>query len=98
MLGKLGALAALRRALASGTELRGKLIEINLVMHIVRLCLLVLAMVFSATPLPFADVTSPTFLACWWAGVGLLYLAFSDYFHVVRSAAYLSLWRTYQQD
>jgi hypothetical protein len=72
---------------------RGKLIEINLVMHIVRIALLVLAMVFSASPLPFSSVETQTFLECWSAGVIVLYLVVSDYFHVVRSAAYLSLWR-----
>jgi hypothetical protein len=71
--------------------LRGKLIEINLVMGIVKIALIVLAMVFSATPLPFNTITTQTFLNCWWTGVGLAYLAASDYFHVVRAAAYLSL-------
>ena len=73
----------------------GKLIEINLVMNIVRIALIVLAMVFSASPLPFSSVETQTFLNCWWGGVAWLYLGMSDYFHVVRSAAYLSLWRAY---
>jgi hypothetical protein len=94
----LGALASLRAALGSSRELRGKLIEINLVMNIVRIALLVLAMVFSATPLPFASVESQAFLQWWWVGVGLVYLAFSDYFHVVRAAAYLSLHRSLTQN
>jgi hypothetical protein len=89
----LGPIAALRAALTSPRELRSKLIEINLVMHIVRIALIVLAMVFSASPLPFSSVETQTFLTCWWIGVGLLYLAMSDYFHVVRAAAYLSLYR-----
>lgn len=89
-----GPLAALEVAFRS-TVARGKLIEINLVMNIVRIALIVLAMVFSASPLPFSNVETQTFLNCWWTGVILLYLAMSDYFHVVRSAAYLSLWRAY---
>jgi hypothetical protein len=93
----LGPIAALRAALTSPRELRGKLIEINLVMHIVRIALIVLAMVFSASPLPFSSVETQTFLTCWWIGVGLLYLAMSDYFHVVRAAAYLSLHRALTQ-
>ena len=48
----------------------GKLIEINLVMGIVKIALLVLAMVFSACPLPFSSVETQTFLACWWSGWG----------------------------
>jgi hypothetical protein len=93
----LGAVASLRAALGAPKELRGKLIEINLVMNIVRIALLVLAMVFSATPLPFASVESQAFLQWWWVGVALVYLAFSDYFHVVRAAAYLSLHRALTQ-
>jgi hypothetical protein len=57
----------------------------------------VLAMVFSATPLPFASVESQTFLVWWWSGVILLYLAMSDYFQVVRAASYLALWRAVQE-
>jgi hypothetical protein len=90
----LGPRAALRAAIRS-TAVRGKLIEINLVMNIVRIALIVLAMVFSASPLPFSNVETQMFLSCWWSGVILLYLAMSDYFHVVRSASYFSLWRAY---
>jgi len=90
----LGPAGALKAAFRSG-PVRGKLIEINLVMNIVRIALIVLAMVFSASPLPFSSVETQTFLNCWWGGVGLVYLGMSDYFHVVRSAAYLSLWRAY---
>jgi hypothetical protein len=86
--------AALKAAFRSGA-VRGKLIEINLVMNIVRIALIVLAMVFSASPLPFSSVETQTFLNWWWGGVGLVYLGMSDYFQVVRSAAYLSLWRAY---
>jgi hypothetical protein len=93
MRNNLGALAALRAAITSAKDLRAKLIEINLVMNIVKLALIVLAMVFSASPLPFTSVATPEFLRLWWAGVILLYLAMSDYFHVVRAAAYLSLHR-----
>ena len=90
----LGPGGALKTAFRSG-PVRGKLIEINMVMNIVRIALIVLAMVFSASPLPFSSVETQTFLNCWWGGVGLVYLGMSDYFHVVRSAAYLSLWRAY---
>jgi hypothetical protein len=89
----LGAFAALRAALGSSKELRGKLIEINLVMNIVRIALIVLAMVMSASPLAFQTVATQEFFAIWWAAAVLLYLAASDYFHVVRAAAYLSLHR-----
>jgi len=87
-----GVTTSLRKAVKNAT-LRGKLIEINLVMGIVKVCLIVLAMVFSACPLPFESVETRTFLVCWTLGVGVLYLIASDYFHVVRAAAYLRLWQ-----
>jgi hypothetical protein len=87
--------ASLRDALRVG-PLRGKLIEINLVMGIVRVSLVVLALVFSACPLPFETVETQGFLVCWWIGVGIFYLVASDYFHVVRSAVYLRLMRAYE--
>jgi hypothetical protein len=94
MRSNLGPLAALRAALGSSKALRSKLIEINLVMNIVRIALIVLAMVMSASPLAFEAVATQQFFVIWWCLAILLYLAASDYFHVVRSAAYLSLHRT----
>ena len=88
----LGAGASLREALRSSAA-RGKVIEINLVMTIVKIAVLVLGMVFSACPLPFANVESQIFLTCWWTGVVLVYLAALDYFHVVHAVAHLRLWR-----
>ena len=96
MLRNIGTVASLRSALQLG-PLKGKLVEINLVMGIVKIALIVLAMVFSATPLPFESVTTPEFLACWWAAVTLVYLVASDFFHVARLIGYLDLWRAYQQ-
>jgi hypothetical protein len=77
--------------------LKGKLVEINLVMGIVKIALIVLAMVFSATPLPFESVTTPDFLFWWWVGVTMLYLLGSDFFHVARQVAYLQLWRAFEE-
>ncbi len=91
----LGVFSSLIAALKSKHALRSKLIEINLVMNIVRIALIVLAMVLSASPLAFQTVATQEFFAIWWAFAILLYLAASDYFHVVRSAAYLSLYRAY---
>lgn len=82
--------AALRRA-AGLRGMRARLIETNLVMGIVRVALIVLAMVFSACPLPFESVESPAFLTAWWSGVALLFVLASDFFKVVRSMAYISL-------
>jgi hypothetical protein len=90
----LGPVDAFGAALRAGS-VRGKLIEVNLVMHIVKIALIVLAMVLSASPLAFQSVATQEFFGIWWAIAVLLYLAASDYFHVVRAAAYLSLWNAY---
>jgi len=95
MLRGTGVWGSLAAALRLG-PLRSKLVEINLVMGIVKIALLVLLMVFSATPLPFESVTTPEFLAWWWAGVTVLYLVASDFFHVARLVGYLELWRAYE--
>jgi hypothetical protein len=97
MLRGLGVGESLAAAFRLG-PLKGKLVEINLVMGIVKIALIVLAMVFSATPLPFETVTTPEFLMWWWVGVTVLYLVASDFFHVTRLVAYLELWRAYERD
>ena len=89
-----GVRASLVRSMRLG-PLRGKLMEINLVMGIVKIALIVLAMVFSATPLPFADVVSGAGLYTWWAVVTVLYLVASDFFQVARVAAFVELWGLY---
>jgi hypothetical protein len=80
-------------AIRAPKALRSQLIETNLVMGIVKVALLVLAMVFSACPLPFSSVETKEFLTCWWTGVGVWWLLASDYFHVVRTVAVLRLLR-----
>ncbi len=95
MLRGLGVRGSLAAAFRLG-PLRSKLVEINLVMGIVKIALIVLAMVFSATPLPFESVTTPEFLFWWWMGVTVLYFLGSDFFHVTRQVAYLQLWRAYE--
>ena len=82
--------ASLGAALHAG-PLRAKLMETNLVMGVVKVALLVLAMVFSASPLPFETVETQMFLTIWWTVGLLLYLVISDLFQVIRRAAYLQL-------
>jgi hypothetical protein len=65
------------------------------VLGIVRLALIVLAMVFSAIPLPFAADMTGTALYLWWAFVTLLYLVANDFFQVARLAAFIQFWRLY---
>lgn len=94
MLRNLGVWESLKAAWRLG-PLKSKLVEINLVMGIVKIALLVLAMVFSASPLPFETEATQRFLAVWWAVVTVLFFVASDYFHVARLVAYLELWRAY---
>ena len=91
MLASLGTAAWFGRSSLSG--LRGKLVEINLVLGIVKLCLVVLAMVFSATLLPFQSELSPIIFYCWWIFISILYLVASDFFQVTRLVAFMDLWR-----
>ncbi len=86
--------ASLARTLRLG-PLRGHLMEINLVMGIVKLALIVLAMVFSATPLPFEEVVHGLALYVWWAVVTLLYLVASDFFQVARVVSFVELWSAF---
>jgi hypothetical protein len=96
MLRNVGMGESLRAAFRLG-PLKSKLVEVNLVLGIVKIALIVLAIVFSATPLPFESVTTPEFLRAWWVGVTVVYLVESDFFHVARLMAYLELWRAYQE-
>jgi hypothetical protein len=90
------ALSALRQSLRLGKPFTGKLVEINLVMGIVRLALIVLAMVFSAAPLPFSDELGGDALHAVWAVSLIFYLVASDYFQVVRLKGFLEFWETYR--
>ena len=60
-------LSSLGQSLRLGKAFTGKLAEINLVMGIVKLALIVLAMVFSAAPLPFSDELGGSALHFVWA-------------------------------
>jgi hypothetical protein len=89
--------ASSRAVILQGSRtVRSQLIEMNLVMGIVKVALIVLAMVFSACPLPFETVESITFLTWWWIGVGVLYLLASDFFHVVRAAYCAAMLRLHE--
>ena len=84
-------------SLRLGRRFTSKLVEINLVMGIVKLALMVLAMVFSAAPLPFSDQLGPGAMQLA-VGVSLtFYLVANDYFQVVRLKAFLAFWMTFRQ-
>ena len=87
---------ALARSLCLGKAFTGKLVEINLVMGIVKLALMVLAMVFSAAPLPFSDQLGADALH----GIGAVALVFyfvaNDYFQVVRLKGFVEFWKMFR--
>ena len=89
-------LSALGQSLRLGKAFTGKLAEVNLVMGIVKLALIVLAMVFSAAPLPFSDELGSASLHVVTAASTIFYLVANDYFHVVRLKGFMEFWRTYR--
>ncbi len=93
-----GMVASLRASVRFGhgslRGLRSKLVEINLVLGIVKLALIVLAMVFCATPVPFKEEINGNALYGWWAFVTVLYFAASDFFQVARLVGFIELWRS----
>jgi len=88
--------SSLGESLRLGKEFTGKLAEINLVMGIVKLALIVLAMVFSAAPLPFSDELGGGAMHVVWGASTMFYLVANDYFQVVRLKGFVEFWRTYR--
>jgi hypothetical protein len=90
------ALSALGQSLRLGKGFTGKLVEINMVMGIVKMALIVLAMVFSAAPLPFSDQLGGDALHVVWAGSTVFYLLANDYFQVVRLKGFVEFWKMFR--
>jgi hypothetical protein len=90
------AVSSLGRSLRLGKAFRGKLMEINLVMGIVKLALIVLAMVLSAAPLPFSDQLGPDTLHWITALAAIFYFLASDYFQVVRLKGFVEFWKMFR--
>jgi hypothetical protein len=90
------AISALRASLRLGKAFTGKLMEINLVLGIAKLALFVVAMVFSAAPLPFSDQLGPDSMHAVWTASGIFYLVANDYFQVVRLRAFVEFWKVYR--
>ena len=88
-------LSAVGRSFTLGVTLSGKLVEINLVMSSVKIALMVLALVFSAAPLPFSDQIDPGSLGYLYLVIAVAGVIASDYFHVVRLKSFTELWRFY---
>jgi len=92
------ALSALGESFRLGRTFTGKLIEANMVMGIVKLALLVVAMVFSAVLIPFADEVGAGALHIEWIVVAVFYFIAGDYFQVVRLKGFVEFWKTYRGD
>lgn len=85
--------ASLRFGHGSLRGLRPKLVEINLILGIVKVALIVLAMVFCATPAPFKAEINGLSLYAWWALVSVWYFVASDFFQVARVIGFIEFWR-----
>lgn len=92
-----GVVSSLVRSLRLG-PLKGKLVEINLVMGIIKIGLLILATVWSAIPLPFEATVQGPSLYAWWAVGTILYCIAADFFQVSRLVAFIELWKAFQQE
>jgi hypothetical protein len=90
------AVSALGRSLRLGKGFTSKLAEINLVMGIVKIALLVLAMVFSAAPLPFANALGSGAMQTAVLASSLFFVIANDYFQVVRLKAFVEFWRIFR--
>jgi len=89
--------STLRQSFVLGKAFTNKLIEINLVMGIVKLALIVVAMVFSAAPLPFSDELGPEALHFVWAMSLIFFFVASDYFQVVRLKGFVEFCRMFRE-
>jgi hypothetical protein len=90
------ALSALGQGLRLGKGFTSKLAEINLVLGIVKLALLVVAMVFSAAPLPFSDELGPEAMHMVAGASAIFFLVANDFFQVVRLKAFIEFWKIFR--
>jgi hypothetical protein len=96
LLERRSALFAFGLTLRLGKLFTSKLAEINLVLGIVKLALFVVAMVFSAAPLPFSDQLGPQAMHFVWGASGIFFLVADDTFQVVRLKAFLEFWKLFR--
>ncbi len=78
-----------------GSLFTSKLVEINLVMGIVKIALAVVAMVFSAAPLPFSDELGPDAMHGVMGASLIFFLVATDYFQVVLFKAFVEFWKIF---
>ena len=77
--------------------LTAKLVEINLNMGLIKLALTVLALVWSAIPLPFEAVVQGNSLYAWWIVGAVLYCILSDFFQVARITSFVEFWHAFNE-
>jgi hypothetical protein len=90
------AVSALGKTTRLGKTFTSELFEIGMVMGIVNLALMVVAMVFSAAPLPFSDQLGGDALHVVWAGAAVFYLIAHNYFQLVRLRCFLRFWQIFR--
>jgi hypothetical protein len=90
------AFSAFGLSIRLGRPFIGKLAEINLVLGIVKLALLVVAMVFSAAPLPFSDELGTDAMHLVYAASAIFFFVANDYFQVVRLEAFAEFWKVFR--
>ncbi len=90
------ALAGLGHAMRLGRPFTSKLAEINLVLGIVKLTLFVVAMVFSAAPLPFSDELGAGAMHFVVVASAVFFLVADDFFQVVRLKAFIEFWKIFR--
>jgi hypothetical protein len=93
---KCSALSAFGLSLRLGRPFTSKLAEINLVLGIVKLALLVVAMVFSAAPLPFSDQLGPGAMRLVDAASAVFFFVANDFFQVVRVEAFIEFQKVFR--
>lgn len=96
LLERRGPISALARSVRLG-PLTAKLVEINMIMGLIKLALTVLALVWSAIPLPFEAVVQGNSLYAWWAVGSVLYCIISDFFQVARLTAFVEFTRAFNK-
>lgn len=92
LLERRGVGASLARSLHLQSPMKGKLVEINVVIGFLKLALTVAVMVLSVIPTAFIVAIQGIWLYLWWAVVTVLYIVLSDFFQVARVVAFADLW------
>ncbi len=89
-------LSALIESLRLGKDFTSKLTEVNLSLGVVKMSIIVLAMVFSAAPVPFAAELGGGVLHAALAASTVFYCVANDYFQVVRLKAFVEFWSIFR--